>query len=96
MCVLECVAQYTRRPLLRLTVADIGTDEKEMEDILNEWFARGADWGAVILIDEADVFLEKRQVKDLQRNSLVSGKTASSLVKETANLSSILELYGIL
>jgi hypothetical protein len=44
-----------------------------MEDNLSEWFQRGADWGAIILIDEADVFLEKRQIKDLQRNSLVSG-----------------------
>lgn len=70
---LECVAKYTRRPLLHLTEADIGTNEKEMEDILRGWFQRGAKWGAIILIDEADVFLEKRQVKDLQRNSLVSG-----------------------
>jgi hypothetical protein len=69
----ECVAKYTRRPLLRLTVADIGTSERELEDILGGWFQRGAKWGAIILIDEADVFLEKRQVKDLQRNSLVSG-----------------------
>lgn len=66
------MAKYTRRPLLRLTVADIGTNEREMEDVLGEWFRRGTDWGAIILIDEADVFLEKRQVKDLQRNSLVS------------------------
>ena len=29
--------------------------------------------GAVILLDEADVFLEKRQLTDLYRNSLVSG-----------------------
>jgi hypothetical protein len=70
---LECVAKYTRRPLLRLTVADIGTDEVYMEEILGEWFQRAMDWEAIILIDEADVFLEKRQVKDLQRNSLVSG-----------------------
>jgi hypothetical protein len=74
----ECVAKYTRRPLLRLTVADIGTNEREMEDILGSWFQRGANWGAIILIDEADVFLEKRQVKDLQRNSLVSGTPLSS------------------
>jgi hypothetical protein len=49
-----------------------------MEDNLGEWFQRGADWGAIILIDEADVFLEKRQIKDLQRNSLVSGKRSST------------------
>lgn len=69
----ECVAKLTRRPLLRLTVADIGTNEKVMEYNLGEWFQRGSDWGAIILLDEADVFLEKRQIRDLQRNSLVSG-----------------------
>jgi hypothetical protein len=56
-----------------LTVTGIGTNEREMEDVLGEWFQRRAYWGAIILIDEADVFLEKRQMRDLQRNSLVSG-----------------------
>jgi hypothetical protein len=50
-----------------------------MEDVLGDWFQRGAYWGAIILIDEADVFLEKRQIRDLQRNSLVSGICTSSI-----------------
>jgi len=29
-------------------------------------------WGAVLLLDEADVFLEKREVHDIHRNALVS------------------------
>lgn len=29
----------------------------------------------VLLLDEADVFLEERTMADLQRNSLVSGKS---------------------
>jgi hypothetical protein len=29
-------------------------------------------WGAVLLLDEADVFLEKREINDLHRNALVS------------------------
>ena len=28
----------------------------------------------VVLLDEADVFLEQRKISDLQRNALVSGK----------------------
>jgi len=28
----------------------------------------------VVLLDEADVFLEKRKISDLQRNALVSGE----------------------
>ena len=37
-----------------MTVADIGTNEREMEYVLGEWFQRCTDWGAIILIDEAD------------------------------------------
>ena len=44
-----------------------------MEHQLTKWFNLAEKWGAVMLIDEADVFLEKRQVTDLKRNSLVSG-----------------------
>jgi hypothetical protein len=29
---------------------------------------------SVVLLDEADVFLERRQISDLQRNALVSGE----------------------
>ena len=45
-----------------------------MEDQLTKWFTLAEKWGAVVLIDEADVYLEKRQTTDLNRNSLVSGK----------------------
>lgn len=73
--VIECIAEYTGRPLLSLTCADIGTDEIEMEDNLSGWFQLAEKWGAVMLIDEADVYLESRRITDLKRNSLVSGKT---------------------
>jgi hypothetical protein len=70
---LECVAEYTRRPLLSLTVADIGTEEENMETRLSDWFTLATRWEAILLIDEADVFLERRSLADLARNSLVSG-----------------------
>ncbi|KAL3481764.1 hypothetical protein BJX99DRAFT_253289 [Aspergillus californicus] len=68
----ECIAEYTGRPLLSLTCADIGTDEKEMESLLATWFSLSETWGAIMLIDEADVYFERRAVGQLQRNSLVS------------------------
>lgn len=72
---LECIAEYTGRALLSLTCGDIGTDEVELEDQLSKWFRLAEKWGAVMLIDEADVYLEKRQITDLKRNSLVSGQS---------------------
>lgn len=68
----ECIAEHTNRPLLSLTCSDIGTDEKNIEDQLSKWFRLAETWNAIMLIDEADIFLEKRATSDLQRNSLVS------------------------
>lgn len=71
----ECIAEATRRPLLSLTCGDIGTNEVMAERTLSKWFRLAEIWGAVMLLDEADVFLEKRTISDLQRNSLVSGQS---------------------
>lgn len=70
----ECIAEATGRPLLSLTCGDFGTDENTVEQRLSKWFRLAELWGAIMLLDEADVFLERRQLTDLKRNSLVSGK----------------------
>jgi hypothetical protein len=31
-------------------------------------------WNAIILIDEADVFLEERRTNDIQRNALIASQ----------------------
>ncbi|KUI53387.1 Protein MSP1 [Cytospora mali] len=69
----ESVAEFTRRPLMSLTSSDIGTDPKLVESNLTRDFMTARSWGAVLLIDEADVFMERRSSQDLQRNSLVAG-----------------------
>ncbi|OQO11118.1 hypothetical protein B0A48_05373 [Cryoendolithus antarcticus] len=69
----ECIAEYTRRPLITLTCADIGTDPEEVELNLEYHFTSARDWGALVLIDEADIYMEKRSSNDLVRNSLVAG-----------------------
>lgn len=66
------MAEYTDRPLLALTPGDIGTEPETVESTLNKYFKLGEAWGAILLLDEADVYLEARSVKDLKRNSLVS------------------------
>ena len=79
----ESVADYTRRPLLSLTVADIGTDEQTMENNLHQWFEMAASWDAIILIDEADVFLENRTVADLQRTVWYLVRTKPNYAKSS-------------
>lgn len=50
----------------------IGTDETQMEHELAKWFSLSERWQAILLLDEADVYFEKRASGQLQRNSLVS------------------------
>ncbi|KAI1328578.1 P-loop containing nucleoside triphosphate hydrolase protein [Xylariaceae sp. FL0255] len=66
------IAEYTNRPLLSLTCGDLGNDETEVEKELSKWFTLAERWGAVMLLDEADVYTEKRMTTDLKRNSMVS------------------------
>ena len=68
--------------MLSLTCGDIGTVEKTAEENLSQWFRLAELWGAVMLIDEADVYLEKRATSDLSRNSLVSSKRYFSILIE--------------
>ncbi|KAH8776082.1 hypothetical protein F5882DRAFT_359889 [Hyaloscypha sp. PMI_1271] len=68
----ESVAEYTKRPLLSITAADLGDDPFELEKNLLRFFKDANSWDAIVLLDEADVYLERRSVSDLKRNSIVS------------------------
>ncbi|KAL9028374.1 MAG: hypothetical protein Q9196_003254 [Gyalolechia fulgens] len=70
----ECVAKATSKPLFTVGVADIGTNSRTVENRLNKLFSLAAEWDAVLLIDEADVFMEQRGSNEatLERNALVS------------------------
>ena len=69
----EIIAQATAKPLLKVSVADIGTDVTKVESRLNMWFDLATTWGALLLFDEADVLLEARATEDnLVRNAIVS------------------------
>ncbi|KAI0116462.1 hypothetical protein GGR51DRAFT_501417 [Nemania sp. FL0031] len=68
----ESVAEYTRRPLLSITAADLGDEPVKLEENLLRFFKDATEWDAIVLLDEADVYLERRSAHDLKRNSIVS------------------------
>jgi SpoVK/Ycf46/Vps4 family AAA+-type ATPase len=72
--IIESVAEYTKRPLLSITAADLGHDPIEVERNLLRFFKNATSWDAIVLLDEADIYLERRSSKDLRRNSIVSSK----------------------
>ncbi|GFP59201.1 ATPase family AAA domain-containing protein 3A homolog [Trichoderma asperellum] len=68
----ESVAEIAEKPLYPVTCGDIGTKPEEVEAYLESVFHLGKIWGCVVLLDEAEVFLEQRTLSDLKRNALVS------------------------
>ncbi|KAI9661876.1 MAG: hypothetical protein M1821_009115 [Bathelium mastoideum] len=68
----ESVAEYARKPLYRVTCGDIGTSPGAIEEHLKNALALGKMWDCVVLLDEAEVFLQERSLIDINRNALVS------------------------
>ncbi|KAK2031771.1 P-loop containing nucleoside triphosphate hydrolase protein [Colletotrichum zoysiae] len=68
----ESVAEIAKKPLYRVTCGDIGTKAQDVEEYLERVMLLGKTWGCVVLLDEADVFLEQRSLHNLERNALVS------------------------
>ena len=70
----ESVASFTGRPLFPITCGDIGQTASEVEQNLEATFLLARKWGCVLLLDEADVFLAKREKggDNIDRNALVS------------------------
>jgi hypothetical protein len=68
----EAVAETMRVPLYMMAAGDLGTDPHEVESSLQKILKMTTKWKAVLLLDEADVFLEARSTHDLERNKLVS------------------------
>lgn len=68
----EGIAELLRRPLYMVSAGELGTDSRSLEGELNKILDIAHSWGAVLLLDEADIFLEKRTIHDIHRNALVS------------------------
>ncbi|KAK7453485.1 hypothetical protein VKT23_011762 [Stygiomarasmius scandens] len=68
----EAVAELLRRPLYIAGATELTTDPSELEKTLGGILDLATAWDAVVLVDEADVFLEQRSLHELERNSLVS------------------------
>lgn len=55
-----------------MSAGELGNEASEVEKNLERALELSTNWGAVLLLDENDVFLERRSSTDIQRNQLVS------------------------
>ncbi|KAI9894017.1 MAG: hypothetical protein M1814_004787 [Vezdaea aestivalis] len=68
----EGIAELLECPLYQVSAGELGTDPRTLEAELNKLLDITHSWNAILLLDEADVFLEQRVASDIHRNALVS------------------------
>jgi len=68
----ESIAEKMQVPLYTLSAGEIGIVPATVELEISSALEKCTMWNAILLLDEADVFLEKRELNSLKRNELVS------------------------
>jgi SpoVK/Ycf46/Vps4 family AAA+-type ATPase len=68
----ESISEFLHKPLYSISSGELGTTVDTLEKKLNEILELAYAWNAIILIDEADIFMEERSTNDIQRNAMVS------------------------
>jgi hypothetical protein len=66
----EVYAESEERGLYSVQCSQLGTDPDKLEEELLKVFTRAQRWGAVLLLDEADVYVRERGA-DLHQNAIV-------------------------
>ncbi len=66
----EVYSEIIQRPLYRVHSGQLGLNVAAMETALKEALLRAQRWGAVMLIDEADVYIKRRD-NDIAMNAVV-------------------------
>lgn len=66
----EVYSEIIKRPLYRVHSGQLGLNVAEMEKTLKDILIRAQRWGAVMLIDEADVYIKRRN-DNLASNAVV-------------------------
>ncbi|KAH9903157.1 P-loop containing nucleoside triphosphate hydrolase protein [Cubamyces lactineus] len=68
----EATSEHVRQPLYVVGAGELGTSASLLDAALNRVLDLATSWNAIVLIDEADVFLEQRSLHDLERNAMVA------------------------
>ena len=67
----EAASEKLHRPLYMVGAGELGTSPEELEETLRKILDLVCSWDGILLIDEADIFLEERQEHDIVRNAMV-------------------------
>jgi AAA+ superfamily predicted ATPase len=68
----EAIAEMAKLPLMLVSAGTLGAKSTEIDEKLTKTLELAARWRAVVLLDEADVFLAARDATSIERNAVVS------------------------
>lgn len=68
----EVMAEMAQRPLYVISSGELGEDSVSVQERLSAILEIAETWKAVVLLDEADVFLSRRDNQNLTRNAITS------------------------
>lgn len=66
------VAELVEAPLYSVSSGDLGTDAAMIDRKLQDIFNMVEKWNGIVLVDEADVFMERRQDHNLEQTACVA------------------------
>ena len=77
----ESIADRLQLPLYAVSASELGDNAREIETYFGQILRLAATWNAVLLLDEADAFLEKRvdSAEARDRNKRVAGKFLATI-----------------
>lgn len=67
----EATAETLKKPLYSVNTGELGTKAEILEEKLKEILEICYAWDAILLLDEADIYLEQRSDNDVKRNAMV-------------------------
>ncbi|KAL7795153.1 P-loop containing nucleoside triphosphate hydrolase protein [Trichoderma ceciliae] len=66
------LGEHLRRPLVMISARELEPNTAKIDIMLRKLLATCSSWGAIVLIDEADMLLEKYDKTDRERNSMLA------------------------
>lgn len=69
----ECLSEHHQRPLYRINLGQL-TSEYHWESKIEEIFRQARFWGAILLVDEAEVILAERTLENMHQSAWVAGE----------------------
>jgi ATP-dependent protease Clp ATPase subunit len=81
----EAIADKTRLPLYYVAANEMGTPDL-VNSTFNDVMTNATAWSAIILLDEADIYLQRRSEADLTRNEIVASTSHHPLSSLIASL----------